>query len=102
MADAAASALNKMLIKLARTQDFEQIAIVRREEQAKQLKEEFGVQHVFLQDSPNFESEYKALAAELKPKVFFDVVGGGAPTTVPVFTSLQYGGVMTVLACLTH
>ncbi len=43
---------------------------------------------MFLQDSPTFEQDYKALAAELKPKVFFDVVGGGAPTTVPIFESL--------------
>ncbi len=41
------------------------------------------------------------MAAELKPKVFFDCVGGGAQTTIPVFESLQPGGVMTVLACLT-
>ena len=90
-----------MLIKLARTKGIESINIVRKQEQADLLKKEFGVQHVFLQDSPTFEKDYKALAAELKPKVFFDVVGGGAPTTVPIFESLQPGSVMTILACLT-
>jgi NADPH:quinone reductase-like Zn-dependent oxidoreductase len=48
VADAAASSLNKMLIKLARTKGFESICVVRREEQAMMLKEEYGVKHVFL------------------------------------------------------
>ena len=101
VASAAASTLNKMLIKLVKEKGYEAICIVRREEQAKILREEFGVKHVFLQDSPTFEKDYKAVAAELKPAVFFDAVGGGAPTTVPVFESLQPGGIMTVIACLT-
>lgn len=55
VADAAASALNKMLIKLARTKGIESINVVRKQEQADLLKKEYGVQHVFLQDSPTFE-----------------------------------------------
>ena len=39
VADAAASALNKMLIKLARTKGYESIGIVRREVQAQELRE---------------------------------------------------------------
>jgi len=89
-----------MLIKLARTKGIESINIVRKQEQAELLKKDFGVNHVFLQDSPTCIDDYKKVAADLKPKVFFDVVGGGAPTTVPIFESLQPGGVMTILACL--
>jgi NADPH2:quinone reductase len=49
VADAAASSLNKMLIKLARDNGgHEPICIVRKEEQATLLKEQFGVEHVLL------------------------------------------------------
>lgn len=89
VADAAASSLNKMLIKLARDNGgHEPICIVRKEEQAKLLREQFGVKHVLLQDSPTFQADYLPLATELKPKVFFDCVGGGSPAVIPVFESL--------------
>jgi NADPH:quinone reductase-like Zn-dependent oxidoreductase len=48
VADAAASSLNKMLIKLVREKGYEAICIVRREEQAEILKKEYGVKHVIL------------------------------------------------------
>ena len=49
MANAAASALTKMLIKLARAKGgYECIAIVRKEEHARELKVDYGVQNVLI------------------------------------------------------
>ena len=45
--------------------------------------------------------EYKPLAAELKPLVFFDCVGGGSPAVIPVMESLGKRGVTVIVACLT-
>ena len=46
-------------------------------------------------------NDYKAIAAETKPKVFFDCVGGGSPAVVPVMESLGHRGVTVIVACLT-
>jgi NADPH:quinone reductase-like Zn-dependent oxidoreductase len=89
-----------MLIKLARTKGIESISIVRKQEHADLLKKEFGVNHVFLQDSPTCMDDFKKVAGDLKPKVFFDYIGGGSPIIVQIFESLQRGGVMTVFSCL--
>ena len=66
VADAAASHLNKMLIRLCRTHPagYEPICIVRKEQHAKLLREEHGVKHVLLQDSETFVQDYKPIAAE--------------------------------------
>ena len=49
VANAAASALIKMLIKLARAKGgYECIAIVRKEQHARELKEDYGVQNVLI------------------------------------------------------
>jgi NADPH:quinone reductase-like Zn-dependent oxidoreductase len=50
VADAAASQLNKMLIRLCRSHSagYEPICIVRKEHHAKLLREEHGIKHVLL------------------------------------------------------
>jgi hypothetical protein len=103
VADAAASQLNKMLIKLCRSHpsQFEPICIVRKEDHAKILREQHGIAHVLLQDSATFVQDYKVIAAETKPLVFFDCVGGGSPAVVPVIESLGHRGVTVIVACLT-
>ena len=50
VADAAASQLNKMLIRLCRSHPgrYEPICIVRKEQHAKMLREEYAIKHVLL------------------------------------------------------
>ena len=103
IADAAASSLNKqILLKIKADGDLKCINIVRREEHAKFLKEVYGQEHVLLEGSPTFKEDIKSLIDQLKPHIFFDVVGGGSPVVVPVFQALPYGGRMVVVANLTH
>lgn len=92
-----------MLIRLCRTNPagYEPICIVRKEQHAKILREEYGIKHVLLQDSPTFVQDYQPIAAETKPLVFFDCVGGGSPAVVPVMESLGHRGVTVIVACLT-
>lgn len=101
VANAAASSLNKMLIQLGQKDNIESINIVRKAEQQELLKSKFGAKHVFLQDSATFEQDLKGSITELAPLVFFDVVGGGTPTTLQTFESLPAGSQMVFVACLT-
>lgn len=50
--------------------------IVRKEENVRDLKENFGAKYVLNQDSPTFLQELEQVIAEVKPTVLFECVGG--------------------------
>lgn len=72
----AASQCGRMLIKLAKSANKPLINIVRREEQVKLLKEEYGCKYVLNSSSEGFFEEYQALAKELRATVLIECVGG--------------------------
>jgi len=75
---AAASALGKMLLRLAQKEGINVICIVRREEQAEELRA-LGAKDVFVTDNdshPNWQKEFKARCAELNCTLGFDCVAG--------------------------
>ena len=65
-----------MLIKLAKNANKPLINIVRREEQVKLLKEEYGCKYVLNSSSEGFFEEYQALAKELRASVLIECIGG--------------------------
>jgi len=73
--NAAASALGKMLIRLASQNQIPMINIVRREEQATELRN-IGATYVLNSNDSNFEAELHRLSHELKATLFMDAVTG--------------------------
>ena len=73
--NAAASALGKMLIRLAKRQQIPLINIVRKEEQLITLKK-MGATHVLNSSSDSFEEELKELAEKLGATLILDAVTG--------------------------
>ena len=103
IADAAASSLNRQILKQVNAEgDLTCINIVRKEEHEKLLREQFGQEYVLLEGSPTFKEDLKSVIAKLNPLVFIDVVGGGSPVVVPIFEALPYKGRMVIVANLTH
>lgn len=72
---AAASALGKMIIRLAAEQGIPTINIVRRAESVDELTA-LGAAHVLDSSSADFEHTLRELAAKLNARVAFDAVGG--------------------------
>lgn len=72
---AAASQLGQMMVKLAKTEGMEIINVVRREEQAKLLKD-LGASHVVVTSEDNWKDTLKSKIDELKATVAFDAVAG--------------------------
>lgn len=73
--NAAGSALGRMVSGLAKMEGIPLINIVRRKEQAEELKSS-GEQYVLCSSDLNFEIELKELSEELEATLFFDAVGG--------------------------
>ena len=73
--NAAAGALGKMLISLAKNEDIDLINIVRNENQKKYL-ENYGAKHVLNSTSKNYLTELKSIVHELDTKLYFDAIGG--------------------------
>jgi len=73
---AAASQLGQMLVKLAPSQSITIVNVVRREEQAKMLRE-LGAEHVVVQQE-GWEKVLGNLVKELKISVAFDCISGDA------------------------
>jgi len=74
---AAASQLGQMLIKFAKEEgNIEIINVVRREEQAKMLREELGAEYVVVTSNEGWKSELKELMEKTGATVAFDAVGG--------------------------
>jgi len=93
---AAASALGKMLIRIAGKENVEVINIVRREEQVKTLKE-MGARYVLNLSANDFQDQLKKLVSELKCTIAFDPLAGEMTgllvrTMPPNSTIYVYGG----------
>ena len=73
--NAAASALGKMLIRLAGLQSIPLISIVRKQEQVKALKAMGGI-HVLNSSDASFEEELKTISRQMKATLFLDAVTG--------------------------
>jgi NADPH:quinone reductase-like Zn-dependent oxidoreductase len=73
--NAAASALGKMLIRLAKSQGIPLICIVRRKEQVNALKD-LGANHVLNSTSASFAEELKKLSEKLGATLVLDAVTG--------------------------
>lgn len=72
---AAASALGKMLIRMAKKDDIEVICVVRKPDQAAACKAA-GAKYVLNLNDEKFESELKAVTAETKCTLAFDAIAG--------------------------
>jgi NADPH2:quinone reductase len=66
---AAASSLGKMLVRLARRNGIEVIAIVRKESQKRELMEQEGVRHVLLQTDEKWEDQLITLTRDTNCKL---------------------------------
>ena len=73
---AASSALAKMTLRLCKQRGIETISIVRKDDQVKDLKENFEAKYVLNQTSPNFNQELEEVIKETQPTVLFECVGG--------------------------
>jgi NADPH:quinone reductase-like Zn-dependent oxidoreductase len=76
---AASSALAKMMIKLCQQNGITPVNIVRKDDQIKDLKENFGVEFVLNQESPTFFKDLDEIVAKTNPTVLFECVGGDLP-----------------------
>jgi NADPH2:quinone reductase len=79
--NAAASSLGKMLIRLAKKRDIPLINIVRREEQADELKKT-GATHVLVSSSETFGITLRNLAEELNATLILDAVTGSQTSII--------------------
>jgi NADPH:quinone reductase-like Zn-dependent oxidoreductase len=72
---AAASALGKMMVRMAMTKNIPLINIVRRKEQA-ELLFSLGAKYVLVSSEAGFDKDLSALAHSLKATFFLDAIGG--------------------------
>jgi NADPH:quinone reductase-like Zn-dependent oxidoreductase len=72
---AAASALGKMAIRLAKKKNLQVINIVRKEEQVEALKKE-GAEWILNSESPNFDKEFYKISKKTNANFLLDAVGG--------------------------
>ncbi len=72
---AAASALGKMAIRLAKKKNLQVINIVRKEEQVETLKKE-GAEIILNSESPNFDKEFYKISKKTNANFLLDAVGG--------------------------
>ena len=94
---AAASALGRMVVRLARTFSIPVINIVRRSEQVELLRE-MGEQHVLNSSEPDFDSRLHELCQRLNASIAFDAVAG--ETTLRVLRALPKGSRLLVYGAL--
>ncbi len=95
--NAAASALGKMLIKLAVHRHIPLINIVRKQAQVDELLE-LGAVHVLNSTSPDFESALSNLSHELNATLFLDAVTG--PATAQLLRCAPEGSTLLAYARL--
>jgi NADPH:quinone reductase len=94
---AAASALGRMIVRLAQRQGVPTINIVRRAEQAALLRG-LGAGHVLDSSQPGWQEELARLAAELSATVAFDAVAGAM--TGQVLDAMPNGSTVYVYGAL--
>ena len=73
---AAASQLGRMIIKLFQPHNIEIIAIVRKDDQANYLKENFKLAYVLNSADDDFLAQFSKLVDELSPSYMFEAISG--------------------------
>ena len=73
---AAASQLGKMMIRLFNQKRITVVATVRKEEQEQELREKFGLEHVFNTTEDDFLPKFKDVAKEVRAKHLLECIGG--------------------------
>ncbi len=96
---AAASALGRMVIRLAARWKLEVINIVRRQEPVEQLRAE-GAKHVLDSSAKDFRKELARLSSELGARIAFDAVSG--PLTETLAQTLPVGSRIVVYGALSE
>lgn len=96
----AASQCGRMIIKLCQLENIPLINVVRREEQVKLLKEQYGAKHVLNSSSETFFEDIKKLAAELKATTCIECVGG--PFTAQLMEVLPSRSHVALYGCLSE
>jgi NADPH:quinone reductase-like Zn-dependent oxidoreductase len=96
---AAASALGRMLITLARQNKIPTINIVRRPEQVQLLKS-LGTEHVLDTSQPEFDSRLRELCQGLKATIAFETVAGGL--TGQILSAMPHGAKLIVVGALSQ
>ncbi|PTL80684.1 zinc-binding dehydrogenase [Vitiosangium sp. GDMCC 1.1324] len=94
---AAASALGRMLLKLAVRERIPLVNVVRRKEQV-ELLEGLGAEHVVDSSEPDFEERLHELFHRLGVTLAFDAVSG--PLTAQLLRAMPAGGCVTVYGSL--
>jgi len=94
---AAASALGRMILRLAPRFGIEIVHIVRRDEQAELLRS-LGAQHVLNSNSPEFDSELQGLCVRLNVRLAFDAVAG--EMTNRLVRAMALGGRVVIYGAL--
>jgi NADPH:quinone reductase-like Zn-dependent oxidoreductase len=94
---AAASALGRMIARLAAEHGISVIHVVRRTEQADGLRAE-GAQHILDSSDPGFDAALGALCRSLDARLAFDAVAG--PMTARVLGAMPRGGRVVVYGAL--
>jgi NADPH2:quinone reductase len=87
----AASQLGRMIIKLFKQNGIPLVNIVRRDEQIKLLKEEYGADYVLNSESPTFDADLYDLSKKLGCNVALECVAG--EMTGKVMQVLAVGGI---------
>lgn len=96
---AAASALGRMVLKLALKEKLPLVNVVRRAEQEQLLREQ-GAEHVVNSSEPEFEERLRIKCHELGVTLAFDAVGG--PMTGQLAQALIHGGTVIVYGGLSE
>jgi len=96
---AAASALGKILIQVAKNEGIDVICVVRKEEQIKELTD-IGAKAVFSTSSDDWKEHFKAKCAELNCTLAFDAVAGD--TTGLILHAMPKGSCVKVYGGLSE
>ena len=96
---AAASALGRMMLRLALQADYPLINVVRRQEQA-DLLHSLGAEHVLDSSDPDFSTKLSKLCRELNATIAFDAVAGDLPAQV--LAALPRGGEIVIYGALSE
>lgn len=102
---AAASALGRMVVRLARRRGIETVNVVRRAEQAELLRDD-GVEHVLDSSSPAFASDLERTCRSLVVSLAFDAVAGESTSALaralPAGARIVVYGALSEAACQLH
>jgi len=96
----AASQCGRMIIKLCQMEGIPLINVVRRDEQVKLLKEEYGAEYVLNSSTDTFFDEIKELAKKLRATTCIECVGG--PITAKLMDIMPPNSQLAIYGCLSE